>query len=187
MRNLIEAIMPRVTVRETADGLGILVYSERRLRYFRWLVLGLTPWCFFGLVLFDVGGLRPPDGIDEVWYVLWALAGLAAVGVGVWREFRRFERLFITGGALVFSRGRRRTIHPLDEVKNVRIRTLFVPGEGKGRHLIPRSVMSFDAGGRTYDFGTAIDAEERSAVYHALLRHLPPGARADAEEDPEDA
>lgn len=176
----------RFIVRETGDGLGIVVPLARHKGLV--FILGLFLLYWVGFTLFDLLVLPMlrhllPGG----WYALWLLAGAAGAGALAWKLFGT-ERLFITGGALVLSRGLgflgRRSIFPLDEVRKARIRTRYVPTGHKGG-MVLRSTISFQARGKTYDFGADMEAGERSAVYHAMLRHLPPQALADDTEEPE--
>lgn len=166
----------RFIVRETDDGLGIVVPLPRA----KVLVYAL------GLLLLYLAGFLPVlrDRLTEGWYTLWLVAGTLGVGALAWRLFGT-ERLFITDGALVLSRwpnlpGRRAVFLP-GEITRARIRTRYVPTGDRAGRMVLRSTISFEARGKTYDFGEDMDADERSVVYHAMLRHLPPEAR-----EPED-
>lgn len=174
----------RFIVRETSDGLGIVVPLARNKGLMFFLKVFLTYWVGFSLFdLFVLSGFLREYLLPGSWYALWLIAGAVGMGMLGWKLFGT-ERLFITGGALVFSKGlgflSRRAVFLLDEVKKVGIRTIHVPTGYKGG-MVLQSIISFEARGKTYNFGADMEAEERSAVYHAILRHLPPQPREDDE------
>lgn len=182
--------LSRGAVRETADGLGIRAPADLDLPEVQYVTLALVLWVVveYFLVSGVTAGVAPAP-LYGFLLVLWTAAGLAGIGVAAWGVYAP-ERLFVTSGALVLSKGRlfRRgtDIYQLDEVKNLRIRTVFVTRtRGKVQQTVAVNTIAFDARGRTHDFGAQMDVEERSAAYAALLRHLPPGAGAAEEPEQE--
>lgn len=174
-----QAAGSRFIVRETGDGLGIVVPLARHKGLVFTLGMFLLYWVFITFFdLFAAPGFLRQQLLAGGRYVLWLLAGAAGAVALAWKLFGT-ERLFIVGGSLVLSRGLgplgRRSVFPLDEVRNARIKTRYVPTGYKGRTVLA-STISFQVRGKTYDFGADMEAEERSSVYHAMLRHLPPQA-----------
>lgn len=171
----------RVVIRETPDGLGIYNPAERNISLVGFLLLWLAVWCV-GEVLAIYEMLRPGNLLASafllVWLIVWTLGGVLALWTLLW-QFLGSERLFITGGALVRSAGlaflRRRSIHALDEVRNIRIETL---PEQESRQKLPRRAILFDAREGTFRFGTGLGEQDLRAALAAILHHMPPGADA---------
>ena len=106
-----------------------------------------------------------------IWVTFWTIAGAACWWIVLWNLFGS-ERLFVTSGALVMSKGigplRRRTVCPVDSVANLRVS--LTPPDANSLQV---AGIELDADGRSRRFGIDFDATERSAVLQALQRVLP--------------
>lgn len=172
----------RITIRETADGLGIHNPARRNLWLLAFMMVWLTGWAageYFAVSQILRGRLAGPDGFLVVWLVFWSLAGAGALAVVGWQA-RGVERLFFTGGHLVTETGfaglSRRRVYPAAEVVDLR-------AEPSGHHEIgapwTKGSVRFAVGGRERSFGIQLDDAEAAAVLAALARHLPRPDEAD--------
>lgn len=153
----------RFIVRETSDGLGIVVPLARDKGLM--FTFGMFPLCWAVIGFFDLflsPGLLPPATAAR-WRLCAVAAGWRYRSRCAGQEAVRHRAAFIVSGSLVFSRGLgffgRRRIFPLDKVRNTRIRTRYVRSGNKGGPVL-RSTISFEVHGKTYDFG----ADEPGAI-----------------------
>lgn len=183
----------RMTLRETADGLGIHVPAERNGTLIIFLTIWLAGWTV-GEVLAFVNILGTESLASNAflifWLVLWTFGGLLAFWMLLWQFFGT-ERLFITGGALVHAAGvgalRREKVHPVDKVRNLRIEEVgkvTSTSNGHRKRTAPIMAITFEVDGDKTMFGTGMNDLERAAAFAAIRRHLPqvppdeaPGAR----------
>lgn len=167
----------RITIRETADGLGIYNPTRRNIPVILFLCLWLAGWTvgeFFALTTIFSGESGFAGLFLLVWVTFWTIGGFFAFSVVLWQLFG-VEKLFITGGAMVREVGfwnvTRRKVWPLDEVTGVREGT---PRGDAGSVFSPGSV-EFEVAGAKRSFGIQLDKAERDAVLEAINRHLPAG------------
>ena len=171
----------RITIRETADGLGIDNPSHRRMPMILFLLLWLGGWAFgeyFALTqIFRSGAPPSADLFLIVWVSFWTLGGAAAWYV-VLRELFGVERLFITSGALVREAGlwrlRRRQVFNLADVSDV-----GMSPEPAAPNSLNRAI-SFKVGGKECGFGIAMSREEAERSLAAIRRHLKSEKRTSA-------
>jgi len=174
----VETSENRITIRETLDGLGIHNPARRNIALVLFLMVWLTGWAFgeyFALSEILGGGNLVGSLFLLVWASFWTLGGLVAVRVLLWNLFGS-ERLFITEGMLVHSRGigpfQRKRIHPLAEVDGFRANLKGDPAA----NAIPLGSIEYVAGGTARSFGVGMTREEAEASLAAIRRALPPDA-----------
>lgn len=178
----IETSENRITIRETLDGLGIYNPARRKIVLVLFLMLWLTGWAFgeyFALSEIFGSGNVAGSLFLLFWVTFWTLGGLFVVRVLLWNLFGS-ERLFVTEGMLVHSRGigpfRRKYIHPLADVGDFR---LNLKGDPAG-NAIPLGSIEYRAGGAARSFGVGMTREEAEASLAAIRRALPIDALPDA-------
>lgn len=181
----VETSENRITIRETLDGLGIHNPARRNIALVLFLMVWLTGWSFgeyFALSEILYGGNLVGSIFLLVWGTFWTLGGLGALLVLLWNLFGS-ERLFITEGMLVHSRGfgpfRRKRIHPLAEVGGFRVNLKGNPAA----NAVPLGSIEYVAGGATRSFGVGMTREEAEASLAAIRRALPPEAPPDASDE----
>ncbi len=165
----------RITIRETADGLGVHVPSVKQIPVILFVLVWLCGWAageWFALSEIFRAGFSAADIFLIVWLTVWTIAGAGVVYAVLWQLFGS-ERLFITAGALVIDRG----------FGTLRRKKVWGPGEAarfrkagstmrKGRLVAGRGI-AFEAGGATRSFGAGLSDEETRIVLAAIARHLP--------------
>lgn len=175
------AAAARVTIRETADGLGVYRPAERN----RSMIVGLSIWLVawgmgeaLALLVLATGDDPVGNAIIYGFLALWTLGGLAGIWTLAWQLFGS-ERLFVAGGALVVSNGlaflRWRSMHKLASVGNVRVETVSGGGAGtlaRKRGGPTRRAVAYDVEGRRRIFGEGLDEQRLSDVAAAILRHI---------------
>lgn len=174
---------PRITIRETADGLGVHVPAVRNIPLILFLLVWLAGWSageIFALHEIITGGFGAVDLFLVVWVSAWTIGGLAAWHFLLWQMFG-VERLFVTGGAVVTESGfgplRRRRVWRLDEVGNP-ARTYVETRSGQNSAV---GTISFEADGRSYRFGVGLTETEAEEVLAAMLRYMPSGPQRSAQ------
>lgn len=166
----------RITIRETADGLGIDNPSHRQMPVILFLLLWLGGWSvgeYFALnEIFRGGTPLAADLFLIVWVTFWTLGGAAAWYFVLWQLFG-VERLFITGGALVREAGlwrlRRRQVFDLARVSEVELSAAPAAANSTNR------AISFKVDGKQFGFGIALSKEEAEQSLAAIRRHLVSG------------
>lgn len=163
----------RVTIRETADGLGIHNPSHRIVPVILFLLLWLGGWSageYFALNEILSGGMSEADWFLIFWVTFWTIGGLAAWSFLLWQLFG-VEQLFITGGAVVHEIGLwrllRRRVYPLDRVSGFQLSS-----KPTARNSTNRAI-TFKAGSETAGFGIGMSREEAETALAAIRRHLP--------------
>ncbi len=167
----------RITIRETADGLGIYNPTRRNLGVTAFLMLWLTGWAageiFAIYALFTEGGFAGVFLI--VWLTFWTIGGFFAISVVLWQLFG-VEKLFVTGGAMVREIGfwnlTRRKVWPLASITNIRAEA--PPGKDAGSMFSPGGIV-FEVDGKKRSFGVQLDKAERMAALEAIHSHVPAG------------
>lgn len=167
--------LDRVTIRRTADGLGIHNPTRRSIPVILFLLFWLCGWAAgAGFALTEiVGGTPWPIMIFlMVWLSIWTVGGVVAMLTVAW-QLAGIERLFIISGVMVVERGfgpfRRRQIHPLADVTNLRVKIASNP---QASGLVQVGSVTFDVAGKTYDFGIGLDSVETAAVIDAIRAEL---------------
>ena len=175
----------RITIRETLDGLGIYNPARRNILVILFLMLWLAGWAFgeyFALSEIARGRNIFSSLFLLVWLGIWTLGGLGAAAVLLWNLFGS-ERLFVTGGVLVHSRGygplQRRRVHPVGEVSGLTLDTRSDPANG----AVQFGTIGYRAGGRARRFGIGMTRAEAEASLAAIHRALPFDGRAPATGD----
>lgn len=175
----------RVIIRETLDGLGIYNPSKLNVPLVLFLLLWLGGWSvgeYFAVTEMMRNGNILTDAFLLVWLTFWTIAGAACWWIVLWNLFGS-ERLFVTSGALVMSKGlgllRWRTVYPLEAVANLR-----VSATPQAPNSLQVAGIEFEAGGKARRFGFDFDVSERSAVLAALQRVLPDEVFAVDEKQP---
>lgn len=165
----------RIAIRETLDGLGIYNPARRNILTILFLMVWLTGWAFgeyFALTQIFRGVNLAGSAFLLVWVTFWTFGGLFAAGIVLWNLFGS-ERLFITEGMLIHSRGygplQRRHIYPLAEVGGFRLDSRGDPASS----AIPLGSIAFRAGGSARTFGVGMTREEAEASLAAIRRALP--------------
>lgn len=168
----------RITIRETADGLGIYNPTRRNLAVILFMLLWLTGWAagevfaFYALFTDETGfaGL-----FLILWLTCWTIGGLFAISVVLW-QLVGVEKLFVTGGAMVREVGfwtiTRRNVWDLDSITNIRAET--PSGKDAGSVLSPGGIV-FEVDGESKSFGIQLDEAERMAALEAVHRYVPAG------------
>lgn len=171
----VETSESRITIRESLDGLGIYNPARRNVAVILFLMLWLAGWSFgecFALSQILRGGNVVASAFLLVWATFWTLGGLGALAVLLWNLFGS-ERLFITGGMLVHSRGfgpfRRKRAYPVGQVNSFRVDTRGNPAAG----AVPLGAVAYQAGGGARSFGVGMTREEAEASLAAIRRALP--------------
>lgn len=171
----VETSENRITIRETLDGLGIYNPARRNAFAILFMMLWLTGWAFgarFALSEILRGSSIVSSLFLLVWMAFWTVAGLGALVVLLWNLFGS-ERLFITDGMLVHSRGfgpfRRKRIYPVGQVNSFRVDTRGNPAT----NAVPLGSVSYQAGGGVRSFGVGMTREEAEASLAAIRRALP--------------
>ncbi len=167
----------RITIRETADGLGIYNPTRRNLGVTAFLMLWLTGWTagetFALYALFTEGGFVSLFLI--VWLTFWTIGGAFAISVVLWQLFG-VEKLFVTGGAMVREIGfwnlTRRKVWPLAEISDIRAEA--PPGKDSGS-MFSQGGIIFEVDGTKCSFGVQLDQAERMAALEAIHRYVPAG------------
>lgn len=178
----VETSENRIVIRETLDGLGIYNPARRNIVLILFMMLWLTGWAFgeyFALSDILRGGNIVGSIFLLVWASFWTLGGLGALIVLLWNLFGS-ERLFITEGMLVHSKGfgpfRRKRIYPVGQVNSFRVDTRGDPAT----NAIPLGSVSYQAGGAARLFGIGMTREEAETSLAAIRRALPFADVADA-------
>lgn len=173
-------------IRETLDGLGIYTPSKLNVPLVLFLLLWLGGWSvgeYFAVTEIMRSGNILTDAFLLVWLTFWTIGGAACWWVVLWSLFGS-ERLFVTSGALVMSKGlgplRRRTVYPVDMVANLRVGA--TPHAPNGMQV---AGIEFEAAGKARRFGFDLDVSERSAVLEVLQRVLPDRVFAAGKEERE--
>lgn len=170
----------RVIIRETLDGLGIYNPARLNVPLVLFLLLWLGGWAvgeYFAVSEIMRSGNIFTDAFLLVWVTFWTIGGAFCWWIVLWSLFGS-ERLFVTSGALVVSKGlgplRRRTVYPVATVTRLRVSaTPHVADSGTVAGI------AFEAGGKARRFGIDLGASERLAVLEALQRVLPDDVFAD--------
>jgi hypothetical protein len=173
----VPAVAPqdRITIRETADGLGIHVPAVKHITVMLGIFVWLGGWTageWFALYQIFTGGFGPDTVFLIFWVSIWTLGGIFAWMTLLWQLFGS-ERLFITGGSVVQDWG----FGPF------RTKTVWAPGEAtkfrkaeptlrKGRLQTSKGI-AYEAGGAMRNFGASLTADETKAVLAAIGRHMP--------------
>ena len=174
----------RLTIRETADGLGALVPARRNIMLVGFLLLWLCGWAageWFALSEIFDAHFVVSDVFLAVWGAVWTLGGLG-VAIVILRQFTGSERLFITGGAVVlespFVLRRRRQVWAPGEATAFRRAPVGTYSGG----VTPDRGIAFEAGGYTRYFGSGLSSLEIGALLAAIARHLPEADGAEAQQ-----
>lgn len=168
----------RITIRETADGLGIYNPTRRNLPVALFLLVWLTGWAAgeaFVLYTLFTGDAGFADLFLVVWVTFWTIGGFFAISAVLW-QLIGVEKLFVTGGAMVRELGfwslTRRRVWALDSVANIRAEA--PPGKDAGS-IFSRGGIVFEVDGATKSFGIQLDEAERMAALEAVHRYVPAG------------
>lgn len=165
----------RITIRETADGLGIHVPSVKQVFAILFVMVWLAGWAageWFALTEIIRNGFSVSSAFLIFWVTIWTIGGAGAAFAVLWQLFGS-ERLFITSGAVVQDWG----FGPL------RAKKVWAPGEAtkfrkaestmrKGRLVAGRGI-AYEAGGKMLRFGASLTDDETHFVLAAIGRHLP--------------
>lgn len=165
----------RITIRETADGLGVHVPSVKQVFALLFVMVWLVGWAageWFALSEIARNGIGVSSAFLIFWVTIWTIGGAAALFSVLWQLFGS-ERLFITAGAVVTDWG----FGPF------RFKKVWAPGEAtkfrkaestmrKGRLVAGRGI-AYEAGGGMRSFGASLDPDEVQFVLEAIGRHLP--------------
>lgn len=171
----VETSESRITIRETLDGLGIHNPARRKAGLILFMMVWLAGWAFgeyFALSEILRGGNVVGSTFLLVWLTIWTLGGLFAMRVLAWNLFGS-ERLFITDGMLVHSRGfgpfQRKRVYPVGEIDGFRLDLRGDPAT----NAIPLGSLEYKARGERRLFGIAMTREEAEASLAAIRRALP--------------
>ena len=164
----------RVVIRETPEGLGIYNPPRRNMSLILFLLLWLGGWAageYFAITEIMRGGNLFGSAFLLVWLTIWTFGGVVCWWIVLWSLFGS-ERLFVTSGALVKSRGfgplRWRSIYPVDAISDLRINAMVdVP------NAVQVPAIEFEFAGKPVRFGLDLDRDERQAVLAALRAVLP--------------
>jgi hypothetical protein len=180
----------RITVRKTADGVGVYNPTRRKLGLVIFMVFWLCGWSageWFALSeLLRPGSPLVVDLFLLVWVSLWTLGGLAVVAVIAW-TLVGVEKLFlIEGGGIVTERGfgrlTRRKVYRVDQVGEIGFARQLGPRRAEG--ILSGGAVRFFAAGKPQSFGIGLDEEEADRVVNLMQdfvkRHRPAPA-ADSE------
>ncbi|MBX3531011.1 MAG: hypothetical protein KF849_10410 [Rhizobiaceae bacterium] len=165
----------RITIRETADGLGVHVPSVKQIFAIVFILLWLGGWAageWFALYEIYRNGFSISSAFLIFWVTIWTIGGMGAAFGVLWQLFGS-ERLFITAGAVVSDWG----FGPF------RFKKVWGPGEAtkfrkgeatmrKGRLVSGRGI-AYEAGGAMRTFGSSLTDDEVRFVLAAIARHLP--------------
>ncbi|MDN2580296.1 hypothetical protein [Aquibium sp. ELW1220] len=185
----------RITVRKTADGIGVYNPTRRKFGLVVFMLVWLCGWSageWFALSEI----LRPgtPLAIDLfllVWATAWTLGGLAVLAVVAW-NLVGVEKLFlIEGGGIVVERGfgrlTRRKVYRVDQVGDIGFAHQL--GTHRAQGILSGGAVRFFVDGKPQSFGIELDEEETGRVVSLMRdfveRHRPAPA-ADGEADAQD-
>lgn len=172
------ADIARITIRETADGLGIYNPTRRNLGVTAFLMLWLTGWAageVFATYAVFTEGFGFGSVFLIVWLTFWTIGGFFAISAVLWQLFG-VEKLFVTGGAMVREIGfwtvTRRKVWPLSAITNIRAEA---PREKDAGSIFSPGSIAFEVDGSKKSFGILLDDSERMAALEAIHRHVPAG------------
>lgn len=164
----------RVIIRETLDGLGIYNPSKLNVPLVLFLLLWLGGWGvgeYFAITEIMKSGNLFSDAFLLVWLTFWTIGGAFCWWLVLWNLFGS-ERLFITAGAMVVSKGlgpmRRSRVYPVETISKLRVSATSAVADGT-----QVAGIEFEAGGKARRFGFDLDESERISVLQALRRVLP--------------
>jgi len=176
----------RITVRKTADGIGVYNPTRRRLGLVAFMLVWLCGWSageWFTLTeLLRPGTALAVDLFLLVWVSLWTLGGLAVLAVVAW-NLVGVEKLFLVeGGGIVVERGigplTRRKVFRVDRVGEIGFAHRL--GARRAEGILSGGAVRFFADGRPQSFGIDLDDEEThwlvSLMQDFVGRHRPASA-----------
>lgn len=173
----------RITVRKTADGVGVYNPTRRKLGLVIFMVFWLCGWSageWFALSeILRPGSPLVVDLFLLVWVSLWTLGGLAVLAVVAW-NLVGVEKLFLVeGGGIVVERGigplTRRKVYRVDQVGEIGFAHQL--GSRRAEGILSGGAVRFFADGKPQFFGIDLDDEETHRVVSLMQdfvgRHRP--------------
>ncbi|MGB7301938.1 MAG: hypothetical protein WBD34_21665 [Burkholderiaceae bacterium] len=173
---LVEPAAPRAKIRDTADGLEIVVPAKKAWFLTLFIGLWLCGW-FLGavmaivtLVSAEIGGIGPVVFLI-VWLVGWTVAGLVVLYVFLWRVFG-VEQILLSPSVLKIKRnllgfGRLRE-YELSQISELRVApshsNLFDPRTALQLWGIGGGSVAFNHGAATIRFGAGLDEVEANTI-----------------------
>lgn len=176
----------RITVRKTADGLGVSIPPPRNLFMTGFLCLWLAGWAageMFALRTLLAGGLGPSLFLI-IWLIPWTLGGAGVLWVVLWQLFGR-EQLFFTSGALVREWSllgfRRRRVVMGETITSIKAET-------GNNDLAGLGAIKVKTSGKTMRIGAGLTDYEAELIADLIrsVGKLPSDVREDVPETDED-
>jgi hypothetical protein len=172
----------RSTVRQTNEGLEIVIPAKRNAFLILFLTAWLVGWCFgevFAIRELALGQSDAPKLFVGAWLLMWTVAGGAAIYTWLWMA-RGIEVVLLRGDVLalrrdVFGFGRTRE-YDLSHVSNLRVASsAWNSYDWTGAMQfwgIGGGPVAFDYGARTFRFAASVDeAEARDIVKQLKAQH----------------
>ena len=176
----------RSKVRQTHEGLEIVIPAKRNAFLMLFLTAWLVGWCFgevFAIRELLTGESEAPDLFLAAWLVMWTVGGSVALYTWLWMA-RGFEVILLRSNVLairhdVLGLGRTRE-YDLSHVSNLRVApAVWNPYDWSSAMQfwgVGGGSVAFDYGARTFRFAASVDeAEARDIVNDLKAQYLFPG------------
>lgn len=168
----------RMTIRKTADGIGVYNPTRRKIALVLFLIVWLAGWSvgeFFAL--WGLFGSSSPFAVDLfllVWVTAWTFGGLVVWSVVAWQLFGVEKLFLIDGGAIVTERGfgpfTRRKVFPVEKVTEVGYAPPAAKSAADG--FLSRGKVKFMVDGKPAGFGIELDDKEAGQVVDLMRRFI---------------
>ncbi|MEX0406993.1 hypothetical protein ABGN05_15115 [Aquibium sp. LZ166] len=168
----------RMTIRKTADGIGVYNPTRRKIGLILFMIVWLGGWSvgeFFALTeIFGGGSPFPADIFLMFWVTAWTFGGVIVWSVVAWQLFGVEKLFLIDGGAVVVERGfgplKRRKVYPVEKVTEVG----FAPPAAKSAAdgFLSRGRVRFFVDGKPAGFGIELDDKEAGQVIDLMTRFI---------------
>lgn len=168
----------RMTIRKTADGIGVYNPTRRKIGLILFMIVWLGGWSvgeFFALT--EIFGSGSPFAVDLfllVWVTVWTFGGVIVWSVVAWQLFGVEKLFLIDGGGIVTERGfgpfTRRKVFPVEKVTEVG----FAPPAPKraADGFLSRGKVRFMVDGKPAGFGIELDDKEAGQVVDLVRRFI---------------
>ncbi len=168
----------RMTIRKTADGIGVYNPTRRKIGMILFMIVWLAGWSvgeFFAL--WGIFGSGSPFAVDLfllVWVTAWTFGGVIVWSVVAWQLFGVEKLFLIDGGGIVTERGfgpfTRRRVFPVEKVTEVGLPPPAAKSGADG--FLSKGKVRFMVDGKPAGFGIELDDKEAEQVVDLVRRFI---------------
>jgi hypothetical protein len=174
----------RVIYRNLESGLGVIIPSRKNYFTLAFLMVWLAGWTIGGIAAITALLMPATEGLPQAfmlfWLCGWAIGWIFATTTILWQLFGK-EIIIVTSGVLTIYKslhfGFHRKMYAVGNIRNMEhhaqpARSKFYNKAQVGS-IFGISVLSFDYGAKTINFGRGLDKAEARNLLEFMKKKIP--------------